>query len=318
MNARVSRRESLHPDRLEVKRLAWAFALSLVVHSFVWGGYVGGKRFGIWDKLAWIKTVIQMPVKAPRQRPPVAESEPPLVFVEVNPAVSTTEAPKDAKFYSDKNSQAANPDAKVETDVPKVSGTQEQVAKTDDVRREDVNKLQPSFPKPPEEPPKPEPAMSTGDLALARPDEEKVERRRPRTIQEALTRQQLNKIPGPKMKQDGGVSRRLEYASLDAKATPFGAYDLAFIEAVSRRWYDLLDKRDYSQDRHGRVIVKFELNYDGRISNMKVVENTVGETLGLICQKAVLDPSPFERWPSDMRRMVGDDTREIQFTFFYN
>jgi hypothetical protein len=166
--------------------------------------------------------------------------------------------------------------------------------------------------------------MSMGDLALAKPEANprqttgQAEQSRPRTVQEALTRQQLNKIPGEKMKQEGGVKRRLDFASLDAKATPFGAYDAAFIEAVSKRWYDLLDSRDYSLDRHGRVVVKFDLNFDGRISNLKIVENTVGEVLGIVCRKAVEDPSPFERWPSDMRRMVGGDSREIQFTFYYN
>jgi hypothetical protein len=47
------------------------------------------------------------------------------------------------------------------------------------------------------------------------------------------------------------------------------------------------------------------------------MENTVGEVLSLICQKAVLDPAPFERWSSDMRRMFGE-TRKIQFAFYYN
>ncbi len=50
---------------------------------------------------------------------------------------------------------------------------------------------------------------------------------------------------------------------------------------------------------------------------MNMAENTVGEVLGLICQKAVLDPAPFASWPSDMRRTLGD-IRNIQFTFYYN
>jgi hypothetical protein len=47
------------------------------------------------------------------------------------------------------------------------------------------------------------------------------------------------------------------------------------------------------------------------------VENTVGELLGYVCQKAITDPSPFAPWPSDMRRMVGANFREIAFTFYY-
>jgi len=117
------------------------------------------------------------------------------------------------------------------------------------------------------------------------------------------------------MKQEGGVKRRLEIASLDAQATPFGAYDAALVEAISARWFTLLEQRNYSSG--GKVVLQFHLHYDGRISDMTVAENTAGEVLGLICQKAVLDPAPFGVWPGDMRRLLGD-SRGIQFTFFYN
>ena len=135
---------------------------------------------------------------------------------------------------------------------------------------------------------------------------------------EALARQApANRIPGEKMKQEGGVRRRLEFAALDAKASPFGSYDAALIEAISQRWYSLLDERDYASDSRGKVVLQFRLHYDGRITDMNVDQNTAGEMLGLICQKAVLDPAPFAPWPSEMRRLIGD-IRSIQFTFFYN
>ncbi len=118
------------------------------------------------------------------------------------------------------------------------------------------------------------------------------------------------------MQQDGGVSRHHEMASLDTKATPFGAYDAALVEAISQRWFTLLDERDYASDSRGKVVLQFRLHYDGRITDMNMTENSAGEVLGFICQKAVLDPAPFEKWPSDMRRTLGD-IRSIQFTFYY-
>jgi hypothetical protein len=124
------------------------------------------------------------------------------------------------------------------------------------------------------------------------------------------------KLRGEKMNQEGGVSRRHEMASLDTKATPFGAYDAALIEAISQRWYTLLDERDYASDSRGKVVLQFVLHYDGRVTDMNMSDNNAGEVLGLICQKAVLDPAPFAAWPSDMRRTLGD-VRHIQFTFFY-
>ena len=54
-----------------------------------------------------------------------------------------------------------------------------------------------------------------------------------------------------------------------------------------------------------------------RISDMMVMQNTVGDLLGYVCQKAVMDPAPYAQWPTDMRAMVGLDYREITFTFYY-
>jgi TonB family protein len=131
-------------------------------------------------------------------------------------------------------------------------------------------------------------------------------------------RQQEHNIPGQKMRQEGGVRRRLQIDSLDAKATPFGAYDAALVEAISHRWFTLLDDRQYASDTHGRVVLNFSLHYDGRVTDIEVGQNTASEVLGLICVKAVRDPQPYAPWPSDMRRMVDNDTRHIQFTFYYN
>jgi hypothetical protein len=119
------------------------------------------------------------------------------------------------------------------------------------------------------------------------------------------------------MAQEGGVRRRGHVALLDVKATPFGAYDLAFIRAVEQCWYSHLDRTSFVQ-RAGKVVLEFKLNADGRVTELKILENEVGEILGLLCHRAIMDPSPFAEWPSDMRRMIGGNTREVTFTFYYN
>jgi membrane protein involved in colicin uptake len=119
------------------------------------------------------------------------------------------------------------------------------------------------------------------------------------------------------MKQEGGMHRQALVPSLDVKATPFGAYDAALVSAVTQRWYDLLDSQQFAMDRNGKVTLQFHLNYDGTVTDMKVAQNTVGDLLGYVCEKAVSDPAPFAKWPSDMRQMVGENYREITFTFYY-
>ncbi len=322
-------------EQAELTRLAWALAISVALHLLIFGTYQLGKQLNIWQQFrapAWLQSakMLSQLLQKPKQATKNAQEEQaPLVFVEVNPAAATTDAPKETPYYSDKNSRAANPEADKETNVPKITGKQPEVPKTEDVPREQFKPLQPSRPaeqaRQEQEEIKARPAQAPGDLAMARPepkprsDQGQAARPRPRTIREALARQSptANRIPGEKMKQEGGVQRRLEFAALDAKASPFGSYDAALIEAISRRWYSLLDDRDYASDSRGKVVLQFRLHHDGRITDMSVAENTAGEMLGLICQKAVLDPAPFAAWPGEMRRLIGD-IRAIQFTFYYN
>ncbi len=65
------------------------------------------------------------------------------------------------------------------------------------------------------------------------------------------------------------------------------------------------------------MVVEFRMNYDGRITDMRVIESDVGDLLSYVCQAAIKDPSPYEHWPSDMRRVMNSDSRVVRFTFFY-
>jgi hypothetical protein len=50
---------------------------------------------------------------------------------------------------------------------------------------------------------------------------------------------------------------------------------------------------------------------------VKILENTVGDLLGYVCQAAIEEAAPFGKWPDDMRRMIGANFRDITFTFYY-
>jgi outer membrane biosynthesis protein TonB len=325
----------------EDSRLAWALAASLLLHLSVFGIYKGGQHFGIWEKLrvpAWVQRMTDalMPAFAKRPVPPPKPNEDmALMLLEVNPAFAT-EPPKNAQYYAAHSTVAANPDADQETGVPKISGAQERMMRTEDTQLSRAQPLQPA-PQPtpkkaetaerPEEEAKAKPTLQPGSLTLAKPDEQErktdgqAERPRPRTVAEAkarLAQQQRLSTAGEKARQDGGVRRRNVATTLNAIGTPFGAYDAAIVAAIQERWYGLLEERSYASDKSGKVVLEFRLNYDGRVTDLKVVQNTVDELLCLLCQKAILDPSPFARWPAEMRRLNSSDSREVRFTFFYN
>jgi len=335
--------------------LAVAFCVSVVIHLGLFGTYRLGQRLHWWDHQAtWLldwqkKRAAALPPKKPTdsRAESLRPKEIPLTFIEIDPALAQTEAPKDAKYYSSLNAKAANPDATVDANVPKSDGQQTKIDRFADVPKPKPLPapkpfdLQPTPPpetaKPPtpdevaESKPKPAPAEKPGDLVMIKPappkppSEEKADatvadttlppRQRPRTLEQARAEKGLT-LAGLKKKQDGGVRAHGQLVP-DTKQTPFGSYDYQFIKAVEKRWYDLLESHNFPQ-RSGKVVLEFKLNFDGRISDMKVNGNEVGDMLGLLCERAVLDPSPFGRWPSDMRRAIPGDFREVTFTFFYN
>lgn len=312
---------SLRFSRFEKERLLLALLFSLFAHLAIWGGYEVGKKTGLWKKLHW-------PAHPPAHlvaAKPVVQPVDPTVFLDV--AEAAAEAPKEAKYYSDKNSRAANPDAEIDSNVPKLTGTQSEVPKTETTSR--PVKAEPATPTPPPTPVKAKPAeakpastLNPGTLHPGNPDESTKQdqeqkptpKERPRTLREARAASQL---PGPAMQQEGGVKRHALRSSLDAIATPFGAYDRAIIEAIQQRWYDLLDSQQYAQDRTGKVTIYFRLNSDGTVTESKIASNTVGDVLGYICLESIEQSAPFGKWPPDMRRMIGANFREITFSFYY-
>jgi hypothetical protein len=143
----------------------------------------------------------------------------------------------------------------------------------------------------------------------------KEQRARPRTVTEAKLRQEL--LAGQKMRQEGGVERKGP-VQVDAEGLPFGAYDEAMVGAVQNRWFALLEEQRYVGGVSGRVVVRFRLHSDGTVRSCEAAETNVDPLFTELCVRAVSDPSPYEKWPTDMLRMIGSNVREMRFTFLYN
>src|SRR3982751_1103219 len=123
---------SLRPERAESSRLAWALVISLFLHLTIFETYQAGKKYGWWEQIhvpSWLKSpkMLTEILKQEQAAKPPPSIEVPLVFVDVSPAQATAEPPKKTEYYSDKNSQAANPDPKEETSKPKIEGKQTEV-----------------------------------------------------------------------------------------------------------------------------------------------------------------------------------------------
>ena len=286
---------------LDFSRLWIAFVISVVLHLVIYGTYKGGQKLGLWERLHWkpMGKVIEELQEA-RIAIDDPDRQPPLMFVDVNPAATTTDVPDDTQYYSDKSSRASNPLTDELSEVPMFDGSQENIVRTDDVAPLNAVPLQPASPpaapesKPaPREDPVQEDKKPEGDLLMANAAEPKERQEpkppepkpRPRTLKEAMARMpqtQVDKLAGRKMKQEGGAKRLNTLSTLDVKGSPFGEYDRAIIVAIQNRWFDLLDMRGFGHEKSGRVVLEFRLHYDGRISMMTVAENSVDEMLSEI------------------------------------
>ncbi len=104
-------------------------------------------------------------------------------------------------------------------------------------------------------------------------------------------------------------------APQNEKAPAWSGYDQALADAIDTRWHQLMAERPIPEDS-GRVVLEFTLLPDGTVQELAVLENTEGIVLASLCEKAVLDPAPYSRWPLRMATMFqGSRTFQIWFEF---
>jgi hypothetical protein len=103
------------------------------------------------------------------------------------------------------------------------------------------------------------------------------------------------------------------------ESSPFQDYDRDMIKAIMKRWRELKSGVPTIGINHatGKVVVEFRLHADGRISDLKTVSSKVNDSLTYLCEQAVADPGPYPRWPEEMVRKVGAESRIVRFSFDY-
>ena len=102
---------------------------------------------------------------------------------------------------------------------------------------------------------------------------------------------------------------------LNVKLTGFGAYDARFVEKVRLSWLRFRGRPGWLTP--GVVVVAFRLHHDGRITHLRATDNSGHDLQAFYCSQAIELPSPFEPWTETMKRAIGANYRDCQFTFRY-
>lgn len=303
---------TLRPGRFEGERVLLALAISILVHALIWGFYELNRDYH------W---TARLPFSAKRlQVHQMQRYVDPIEFVTVE--TPSTQAPATPKYISNRNSVAADNSQNKSAENPQLNGRQTDVPKVEDELRARIAQAQAAAEMQQSSQSQgkadSKPAPTQGDMTLGKPEDTpkpQDQPPRPRTLRQAY-QEMAARFPGMTMKEDGGAQKKARVPSFDVKVTGFGDYDERFIETVCHNWWNLLDSRQFPEDRTGKVVLLFRLNYDGSISQVRFAENTVGDLLGYVCEKAVLDGAPYERWSDDMRLKLGEYT-DVEFTFDY-
>jgi lipoprotein NlpI len=93
------------------------------------------------------------------------------------------------------------------------------------------------------------------------------------------------------------------------------AYDQQFTSAINAKWQSLIDAESLTSPNAGRIVAKFRLHQDGSVSDITFADNT-DKHATWICEQAIMECSPFPKWSDKMRSNVGQDYRNITFTFY--
>jgi hypothetical protein len=109
---------------------------------------------------------------------------------------------------------------------------------------------------------------------------------------------------------------RVRMPGVVPKDSVFREYDAKMIGRIEKRWLELTPL--IQMRGAGQVVVDFRLSPDGQATDARVRPTRLIGFAVEICKQAILDCAPFDPWPAEMRRLIGETGREVTFTFNYS
>ena len=109
---------------------------------------------------------------------------------------------------------------------------------------------------------------------------------------------------------------RVRMPGVAPKDSLFREYDEKMSKRIEKRWVELTPL--IQMRGAGQVVVDFRLSPDGQVSDVRVRPTRLLGFAVEICKQAILDCAPFDPWPAEMRRLIGETGREVTFAFNYS
>lgn len=257
-------------------------------------------------------------------------------YLETNEDQATEQAPRKARFESDKNTRAASElRAKGKAPLPTLNGKQTEVlqfqnrkyspgktaggtppttasvAKQPQPKQQEATKAQAaSTPLPPTPLPILKPEIRPAEITGA-------------SQPQPLSHPTLPRPPSPAMQPgyqsethmvriDGNISNRGR-AATDVVATPLGRYKKLLSNAIGARWYYLI-QQDMDMYRIGTVAIRFRIEQSGKIEGVKVISNTSNELLAATSIQSITD-AEMPPIPPEVAGSLHNGRIEVDYSF---
>jgi TonB family protein len=269
--------------------------------------------------------------------PPVEKNVP---FLETDPSMEAAEKPKQQTFESNANSQAASErPATGNLPLPSQDG-KDKPALDLDTRNyslaQEGSTPQPKQTPPPEKKPSEPPQASPTPAPTVEPDQLAMLTSTPpppiKAPEETAPSPTPNvapattPVPRPmpqkpssnyqsqkqQTKIEGSISANGP-SSVNAVGTPLGRYQKKMYDAVGARWYQYMEQRR-DLISIGTARLSFSIDRSGRVTNLKVLENTANEAFASVCLQSVqeLKLPPI---PEDVASTLPPDGLQAELTF---
>lgn len=111
--------------------------------------------------------------------------------------------------------------------------------------------------------------------------------------------------------------RQAKYTGPPEPISPYRNYDYTAAGTIRKNWYKIIAEDKITYKRSGKVKIGFQEHWDGSVTDLRILTNTMSDVFGNASLRAITNSTPFAPWPPNMARMIGKDHREITFTFNY-
>ncbi len=283
----------------------------------------------------------------PPTPPPLVEKN--TMTTTVDPARATERAPDEKTFEANENSIAASEKAATEKNfLPGQDGKERPFTNLEEHEQSFARDGSAPPPSPaPAAPPKASPTPETTVAPTPTPE--------PETDQLALLTQTPTPIPSPASEEEktdvptptetpiptpepqksppspasayrdlqqktvirGGINNRGRSA-VNAVGTPLGRYRKQLEDAIGSRWYYYVNVHP-DLANIGTTAISFEINADGTVRNMRMIENTTSEASASIALRSIQE-TKFPPIPEDLLATLPDGHLKMEesFTIFAN